>query len=145
MATTEQVIVLVEGTLDLVALGIDTLTCWGTGPGGLATGRSMAPGALQTGRQQRRCANGLFGSMGVNGMALLLAVRGKRPEVFVAETHPKVLLWHIAETKYDYTGRKELMDTILARALGTRVAPSNGHEWDAALSAFAALEGVTRR
>lgn len=37
------------------------------------------------------------------------------------------------------------MDAVLARELGVSVAPLTEHEWDAALSAFAALEGKVGR
>jgi hypothetical protein len=35
------------------------------------------------------------------------------------------------------------MDATLTTALGRAIAPANHHEWDAALSAYAALESLT--
>ncbi len=37
------------------------------------------------------------------------------------------------------------MDEALTRSLGIKAAPANEHEWDAALSALAALEGFSGR
>src|SRR5207249_2104916 len=42
VGTTEQVIKLVERTPGLIALGIDTLTCWSTGPGGWRPATTMS-------------------------------------------------------------------------------------------------------
>jgi hypothetical protein len=47
--------------------------------------------------------------------------------------------------KYDYKTRKIEMDATLTEKLGVTVAPATEHEWDAALSAFAALEGSAGR
>jgi hypothetical protein len=143
--TTEEVITRVEATPGVVALGIDTLTCWGTGPGGWRPADHWLRERYPQVAQSVMAPNGLRGSMALNGMALLMAVGPKRPELFVTETHPKVLFWFFAGSRYDYTARKEIMDSALARVLGIRVAPSNEHEWDAALSAFAALEGLSGR
>ncbi len=65
-----------------------------------------------------------------------MAVEPEQSTVFVTETHPKVLFWFLSRASHDYAGRREFMDDVLTRALGTSVAPANDHEWDAALSAF---------
>jgi hypothetical protein len=89
--------------------------------------------------------NGLFGSMGLNGMSVLISARRRFPDVPITETHPKVLYWQLCRQKYDYEHAKSQMDAVLARALGTPAAPVTEHEWDAGISALAALEGVAGR
>jgi Protein of unknown function (DUF429) len=147
MATTEDVIVFLEKRPSIAALGVDTLTCW-------STGRSAWRPADRWLRQQQRykpvrasivSPNSLSGSMGLNGMATLIAVRVRRPEILITETHPKVLYYHLSGQRYDYEHCKTAMDATLAAALGVTVTPATEHEWDAALSAFAALEGVEQR
>jgi hypothetical protein len=43
--------------------------------------------------------------------------------------------------KYDYDGLKEAMDTALTSRLNIEVNINTEHEWDAAISAFAAFKG----
>ena len=145
VGTTEQVIKLVERTPGLIALGIDTLTCWSTGPGGWRPADRWLRERYRSIANSVVAPNGLRGSMAVSGMALLIAIEPGQSTLFVTETHPKVLFWFLSRASYDYAGRREFMDDVLARALGASVAPANDHEWDAALSAFAALEGLSCR
>ena len=75
-------------------------------------------------------------------MAFLVAARREFPEVFVTETHPKILYYALCREPYDYQGsNKTLMNTRLGRWLGVDVAPRNSHEWDAAISALAVVRG----
>ena len=63
-------------------------------------------------------------------MAFLVAARREFPEVFVTETHPKILYYALCREPYDYQGsNKTLMNTRLGRWLGVDVAPRNSHEW----------------
>jgi hypothetical protein len=78
----------------------------------------------------------------LNGMALLVSLRNQRPDLFITETHPKVLLWFLKREKYDYENKKALMDKTLMTNLGIRISPDNSHEWESAISAFAALQSV---
>ena len=57
----------------------------------------------------------------------------------------KGLVRQLCRHKYDYDHAKSAMDSVLAQALGTSVAPGTEHEWDAGISALAALEGVAGR
>lgn len=143
LSTTEQVITLLEQTSGVVAIGIDSLTCWSTGPGGWRPADRWLRNRYRPVANSVAAPNGLRGSMAVNGMTLLTAIRAGRQTLFITETHPKVLLWSLAGAKYDYIGRRLFMDDFLARVLGINVAPANEHEWDAILSAFAALEGLS--
>jgi hypothetical protein len=86
--------------------------------------------------------NGLAGSMGINLMSVLLAMRAKYPRVIVVETHPKVLYWALEQKKYNYASAKSEMERVLCEAHAVMIATANEHEWDAAISAFAAACGV---
>ena len=77
--------------------------------------------------------NSLFGSMGLNGMTVLIATRQTHPSLMITETHPKVLCWHLLGEKYDYVGRRAAMDEALTDLLSVTVDSANEHEWDAAL------------
>ena len=129
----------------VIALGVDTLTCWGTGASGWRPADRWLRKQYKTVQSSVMTPNGLFGSMGLNGMSVLIVARGRSVDVPITETHPEVLYWHMCRQKYDYEHSKAEMDATLSRTLGTSVAPATEHEWDAALSAFAALEGLTGR
>jgi hypothetical protein len=75
----------------------------------LASGRSMVASTVHTRPKQRHDANGLAGSMGLNGMSVLIAARHKYPDVSVVETHPKVLYWALANKRYDYQSARDDM------------------------------------
>lgn len=143
--TTEQVIGLLEHTGSLVAFGVDTLTCWATGPGGWRPADRWLRRRYKAVQNSVVAPNSIRGSMALNGMAVLVWLKMARPSIFVTEVHPKVLFWHLTRAECDYTAKRDLMDATLARVLGVKVAPANEHEWDAALSAFVALEAVTAR
>jgi len=91
--TTEAVIAYVERFSAVLALGVDTLTCWSTGPGGWRPADRWLRARYEAVRNSVMTPNGLAGSMGINGMSVLLAMRAKYPRVIVVETHPKVLYW----------------------------------------------------
>lgn len=78
-------------------------------------------------------------------MSVLLAMWGKYPRVIVVETHPKVLYWALEQKKYNYASAKAEMERVLCQAHAATVATANEHEWDAAISAFAAACGVCGR
>lgn len=134
---------------DLIALGIDTMTCWCTGESGLRpadewldenySGNSVVS------------PNGMYGSMGINGMAVVFEVRndstlgdgtGNPP---VTETHPKVLyqeVWGVGNGFPEY-GDVPKMNAALEDELGLPVEADSDHEWDAAVSTLGALRGLT--
>ena len=145
LATTEDVICFIEGQESLVALGVDTLSCWYTGRSSWRPADLWLRDRYPAVRNSVVNANALFGSMGLNGMAVLLTARRTHPDVLITETHPKVLYHQMTGRKYDYARCGEAMDLALADALGVEVRPGNEHEWDASLSALAALEAFTGR
>jgi hypothetical protein len=82
----------------------------------------------------------------LNGMAVLITARQQFPAVHITETHPKVLYRHFAPgASYNYPESREAMDELLARLLNVAVSTGTEHEWDAAISALAALESYTGR
>jgi len=143
--TTEAVIDYVERLAPLLALGVDTLTCWSTGGGGWRPADRWLRQKYGTVRNSVMTPNGLAGSMALNGMSLLLAIRGKYPNVAVVETHPKVLYWALEQKKYNYGSGKAEMDRVLCQAHQVAITTANDHEWDAAISALAAAKGVLGR
>lgn len=142
LATSEAAIEYFVGLKNVRAFGIDTLTCWSTGPGG------WRPADRWLRRRYPRVAhsvvtpNGLFGSMGLNGPAVLLECRAVNPSLITTETHPKVLHWHLAERRYDYDGEHSRMTELLSGLLHIPVETTTDHAWDAALSAYAAYKGT---
>jgi len=141
-ATVEQVILDVGEAENLVGLGVDTLTCWSTGQTGWRQADLWLRERYPAVRNSIVPPNSLR-AMVLNGMAVLISVRNTIPEVFITETHPKVLLWYLRRLRHDYKRRSRAMDALLAQLLAIAVEPGNEDEWDAALSAFAALQSLT--
>ena len=112
--TAEKVIEYIGNTDSLIGLGVDTLTCWSTGGGGWRPAdrwlRQTCPEVINSIMSPNR----LCGSMSLNGMTVLIILREKKPDLFITETHPKVLLRHITGEKYDYENRKDFMNKKLA-------------------------------
>ncbi len=145
LRTVEGVIESVERLSSLAALGVDTLTCWGTGISGWRPADRWLRKRYRAVQGSVMTPNSLFGSMGLNGMGVLIAARARFPDVLITETHPKVLCWCLTAQKHDYPGVDAAMDNALCRAVGMPVTSATEHEWDAAVSAFAALEGYMGR
>jgi hypothetical protein len=139
--TAQQVIEYLEELGTIVALGVDTLTCWSTGPGGWRPADRWLRGRYANVRNSVMTPNGLAGSMGLNGMSVLIAARRRYPDVTVVETHPKVLYWALANKRHNYESTREDMERMLCEAHAATLTTTNEHEWDAALSALAAARG----
>jgi hypothetical protein len=141
LPNTEAVIEYFSTVENVHALGVDTLTCWSTGPGGWRPAdrwlRKMYPQVAPS----IVTPNGLFGSMGLNGPSVVLECQAVNPALIVTEAHPKVLHWHLARKRYDYAGEKGRMLDLLSGLLQVSVEATTDHAWDAALSAFAAFRG----
>ena len=145
LPTTETVINHFSTLSNVLAIGIDTLTCWSTGPGGWRPADRWLRKKYPKVGASVVTPNGLFGSMGLNGPAVLLECQALNPSVVVTETHPKVLHWHLSGQLYDYATDHVRMKVLLASLLNVSVETDSDHAWDAALSAFAALEGYVAR
>ena len=104
----EQVIKITQEQRSLVAVGVDTLTCWSTGKSGWrpADRWLMEKYKEKEIKNSIVSPNSLRGAMALNGMALLVSLRNQRPELFITETHPKVLFWFREREKYDYENKK---------------------------------------
>ncbi len=145
LETAEDVIATLEGLPSLAALGADTLTCWGTGVSAWRPADRWLRERYQAVQKSIISPNGLYGSMGLNGMGVLIAARQQFPCVVITETHPKILYWQLSGKRYQYQTSKAAMDGVLTAELGISVKPVTEHEWDAALSAYAALMGLLGR
>ena len=145
LGAVEDIIDHLDSLHSLTALGIDTLTCWGTGPGGWRPSDRWLRANYPDVHNSVISPNGLYGSMGLNGMSVAIVSRQRFPNVFITETHPKVLFWHLTQMRYDYSQNRRAMDAALAEWLGIAVDTNTEHEWDAALSAFVAFEGSAGR
>lgn len=141
----EEVFSRMENTANLVGVGLDTMTCWSTGKSGLRPADRWLRDEYQEVTNSVVSPNGMYGSMGINGMSVLIKAREAQPDLFVTETHPKVLCYALFEKKYDYENRSTQMDGDLNNKLDTEVETENDHEWDAAVSTLAALRGQQDR
>ncbi len=138
-ADVEVVLRRVEAAGPLLGVGVDTLTCWSTGPSGWRPAdrwmRARYPGV----QRSVASANTLYGSMSLSGMAVLLTLRERQSGLPVTEAHPKVLFHALTGRKYAYATEARAMDGLLADVLGLGVWTANDHEWDAVASAVTAL------
>jgi hypothetical protein len=153
LRSAEEVIAGLEVLASVSALGVDTLSCWSTGGGGWRPADRWLREQKQYEKVRNSVTtpNGLFGSMSLNGMAVLVESRRKFPNVMITETHPKVLYFALSGKTHDYKSRKSEMDAFLSDKLGiprSHFTIGDEHQWDAALSALAAhagLRGLWRR
>ena len=142
-ANAEAVIRALEACDDVVGLGLDTMTCWSTGKSGYRPAdrwiREQYPDILNS----VVSPNGMYGSMGINGMSVALWAADHYDELYITETHPKALYYAVSDEKYDYESSSDTMHAMLASHLEVEVASiTNDHEWDAALSTLAVLRGL---
>ena len=147
--------------LSVLGIGLDTLTFWSGDTAGwrqadLCLRRTYA----RTNAQSSIMApSGLMGSMALNGMFVLTKLRESHPDLYVTETHPKVLYWAMTSQKYMAQPSKEVRKWAgqewsawldhktrrWLRPLGLdERPPSNPHELDALISAYAAFMGRSR-
>ena len=143
--SSEQVIAFLERLPHIDGIGVDTLTCWSTGSGGWRPADKWLRARYPEVRNSVMTPNGLAGSMGINGMSVLVATRARLPQIPIVETHPKVLYWALGKRKYSYLTSSLDMDVKLGEVIGAECRTSNDHEWDALLSAFAAACGIQGR
>ena len=128
---------------DPIGLGIDTLTCWGTGRSGWRPADRWLRERYPDVQESIQAPNSIYGAMSVNGMAVLLTVRQAKPDIFVTETHPKVLYYSLCNQRYKYKGSDiSDMNESLYKWLGVKVEPQNDHEWDAAISILPVVYGL---
>jgi hypothetical protein len=143
-STAEQVIRYLEDCGPIIGLGVDTLTCWSTGESGWRPADRWLRGQYSEVRNSIVTPNGLYGAMALNGMAVLFLARNINRELFITETHPKVLYWSLTQQRYSYKNHRDEMDRWLSGLLGKPLKTNNAHEWDAAFSAYAAFKSLTQ-
>jgi len=141
LKTAFEVIKYVGEIEDLIALGVDTLTCWSTGESGWRPADRWLRNKYKVIGNSIASANSLFGSMGLNGMSVLISLRKKLPNLLISETHPKVLYYALSQQKYDYKDNHPSMDAYLSALFDEIVDTNNDHEWDAAISVYAVMKG----
>ena len=134
----EAVIQCLESKSGLLAIGVDTLVCWATGSAGWRPADKWLIEQYPDVANSVMNPNYLPGAMSINGMAVILSLRKKWPSLRVTETHPKVLYYALTGEGYDYAANQQEMNDELAEWLGCEVNPNNDHEFDAALSVYAA-------
>ncbi len=119
---------------NLRAAGIDTLISWSVMPKGW---RPMDVYLRKTYPEIAKsvvASNGLYGSMGIQGMAMALLLRKRWPKVTLNETHPKVQ--YFAEAKCRYQFSRSMIEWLQQRISWTRFPEIlTDHEWDALFSA----------
>lgn len=125
------------------AIGVDTLTCWSTGPSGWRPADRWLREQYKEVQSSVASSNSLYGSMSINGMAALIALKDELPGLLITETHPKVLHWHMTRRPYDWEAGRAAMLDLLATQLGFSFTCESDHEWDAVLSALVAFRGAT--
>ena len=141
--TVQSIISTISEFNDVIAIGIDTLTCWSTGPSGWRPADRWLKNEYPEITNSIASANSLFGSMGLNGMSALLKIKESFPNIHISETHPKVMYFELAKKKYNYKECNKEMDSFLSDLIGINISTKNDHEWDAAASIYAVYCGAT--
>lgn len=134
----------------IVAFGLDTLTEWNTGPSGWRPADLWLRKKYPAVANSVASPNSIFGSMAVNGVALLISMadRLQFDGAMVTEAHPKVCLFALTKERHDWKAHKDAMTAWLLEMLGLNSGSvafdSDDHCFDAALAALAALRGLNR-
>lgn len=123
--------------------GIDSFLFWESGLGGWRGADRWLRVTYPTVRDSVLCSNSAYGAMAVQGMALAMSLRVEWPAIILAEAHPKVLYYALTGSRYNWPSE---MGTWLQAELGGPQRPKikTEHEWDALLSAWAAMKGHTK-
>lgn len=135
----------------VIGLGVDTLTEWCCGESGYRNAdrilQAKYPQAIDSRvKKQVISSNGLRGAMSVNGMAFILLMKRRFPEILVTETHPKVLYKALTDKVYDWALYSGNMQTWINDRLGfigeNALNLTNDDQFDALISAYACLQGM---
>ena len=145
LANVEEVLASIS-KIQPLGLGIDTLTCWSTGHSGWRPADRWLRHQYRDVREAVIAPGSLRGAMCLNGMAVLVAVRQAFPDIFVTETHPKVLYYALFNETPDFNGpNRSVMKSRLSRLLDcVDVAPrdEDEHQWDAGISILPVVRGL---
>lgn len=128
-----------------VAAGIDTLTVLSTGDSGWRPADRWLRSQYPQVQNSVVNPNYLQGSMALNGLAVMISLRGISKDILVSETHPKVLYYRLSGSRHRYEANQVGMNAHLTQWIDLAANTTSDHEWDAALSCLAVLEGVSGR
>lgn len=125
-----------------VAAGIDTLLFWQSTPSGWRGADEHLRRQYPACRNSVVCSNGLYGSMSVQGAVLAGRLRERWPQILLTETHPKVL-WSALKIDREYPRKLGDSDALerWTQFAGLNLTVTDEHQFDAALSAWAAERG----
>lgn len=124
------------------AIGIDSPLSWSTHGSGMRAMDHILRRAYPAVRLSVVPTNAARGAMVVQGMAAALELKKIWNAIRLNETHPKVLYYALAKKRYEYGPKMTEWLLSVVRPLRP-VSVSNEHEWDALLSAWATLQGIT--
>ena len=125
--------------------GIDTLMFWSPGHAGWREADLWLREKYELAKKSVLSPNSLQGAMALQGMSLAILLRRDNRDFPISETHPKVLYHALSGEKYVATSELPKMREWLQSALGLSASCKNDHEFDAIISAYAAMMGYTRR
>jgi hypothetical protein len=128
-----------------IAAGIDTLTVLSMGDSGWRPADLWLRGKYPQVQNSVVNPNYLQGAMSLNGLAVMVSLRDMAEGILISETHPKVLYYRLSGIQYNYQINQVAMNEHLSQWIGLTTITASDHEWDAAVSCFAALEGISRR
>jgi hypothetical protein len=132
----------------MVALGVDTLTEWNSGPGGWRPADRWLRATYPDVASSVISPASLYGSMVINGGGLLIQLHDRLQSdgTVVTEAHPKVCYRAITGGKADWKESPANRDTMAAWLIGElgvgraeEIGVKDDHRFDAATSALAAL------
>jgi hypothetical protein len=132
------------GTSEPIAAGIDTMLHWSDGPGGWRPADQKLRLAYPEARSSVLSPNGLYGSMGIGGMALALRLRERWPNITLNETHPKLLGFAFRRARHTDVDPVAAIAWLAQHAGLDLASVTTGHELDAVISAWATREGSLR-
>ena len=127
-----------------IALGVDTLTLWSSGPAGWRPADRALRAAYADVANSVTAPNSLYGAMPIYGAVVMRALSESVQGLRVTETHPKVLYFALTGQLYNYEQQAAGMVQNLSEWIGLGdVNVNSAHAWDALVSAYAAHQWVT--
>ncbi len=88
--------------------------------------------------------NSMQGACLIQGMMAAMLLRGQYPKLRITESHPKALLWHLGIANISNPPGQITLSN-LNHLIRSKVAITNQHERDAALSAYTAFAMTTNQ
>lgn len=110
----ESVIQKIVNCDNLIGVGVDTLSCWCTGKSGWRPADLWLRKKYPQIKNSIMSPNTLSGSMGLNGMSVLVEISSLSQNIVLSETHPKVIYFALSNKKYSYSQHREMMDDFLS-------------------------------